>query len=121
MNTEDTNVTTADDMSAESIVAERFGADKVKQWRKEYGPRKLSVVVVGDLMAILMPIMADHVSQYSTIVAQGDGLDKGARYLLDALWIDGDKQMLDDEEYFISAMMQVQRLLEVKKSFVIKL
>lgn len=121
MDKEQTNGTAADDMSAESIVAERFGDDKVKQWRKEYGPRKLSVVCVGDLMAILMPIMADHVSQYSTIVAQGDGLDKGARYLLDALWIDGDKQMLEDEEYFISAMMQVQRLLEVKKSFVIKL
>ena len=35
---------------------------------------------------------------------------------MEALWIDGDNCIRDDEDFFISAMLQMQNVIELKKS-----
>lgn len=104
-------------VTGEQLLIERFGAEKVKEWQKEYAPRKLSVINVEGKFAILKPIGANEVANFSMMVANVDmGIDKASEYLMNELWIDGDNELLSDEEYFISAMMQLQRVIEVKKS-----
>ena len=36
--------------------------------------------------------------------------------LINELWLGGDDEIRDDDEYFMSAMIEVQNLIEVKKS-----
>lgn len=95
---------------------ERFGA-KYQEWKKQYAPRKLNVIAVEDKVAILRPICAAEVSVFSMMVANPEmGLDKASNYLLNELWIDGDEELIGDEDYFISAMLQLQNVVELKKS-----
>lgn len=96
---------------------EQFGAEKVAAWKKQYAPRKLNVIDVETLVAVLRPIGATEVANYSMMVANPEmGLEKATRYLMEELWIDGDRRLLDDEEFFISSMLQVQNVIELKKS-----
>lgn len=106
-----------EEKTARNLLVDRFGEEKVIQWEKEYAPRKLNVIVVEDKLCVLRPVMATEVSEFSIMVATNDiGLEKACRYLLSELWIDGDMELQNDEEYFISAMMQIQRVNNIKKS-----
>ena len=100
------------------ILETRFGKERVEKMKRGFAPRRLTVIMVEDKIAVLRPITAAELSQYSLIVAdtEAGGIDKAARYLLDTLWIDGDTEIRDDEEYFMAAMLQVQNAIEVKKS-----
>ena len=98
------------------LLEKRYGA-KLEEYKKQFAPRKLSVIVVEDKSAILRPVTAAEMGQYSLMIAgENGGLDTACRYLLNALWIDGDNCIRDDEEYFISAMLQLQNVIELKKS-----
>lgn len=102
--------------NTEEILKERYGA-KLEEYKKQFAPRKLSVIVVEDKTAILRPVTAAEMGQYSLMIAgENGGLDTACRYLLESLWIDGDNCIRDDEEYFISAMLQLQNVIELKKS-----
>lgn len=99
------------------LLNKRFGAEKVAAWKKDYAPRKLNVIEVEDKICLLRPIGATEVSQFSMMVANPEvGLEKACEYLIAELWIDGDMELQNDEEYFISAMTQIQNTIELKKS-----
>lgn len=101
----------------EHILEKRFGEERVRGWRDEYAPRKLCVIAVEDKVAVLRPIRSAELSQYSMLVADPNaGMDKAGRYLMDALWIAGDEAIRTDEECFMSAMLQLQNVIELKKS-----
>jgi len=102
---------------ARDLLVARFGEEKVAAWEKQYAPRKLSVIEVEDKICALRPVSATEVSDFSVMTATPDvGLEKSCRYLLGELWIDGDMEIQNDEDYFISAMLQIQRTIELKKS-----
>lgn len=103
--------------AGELVLIDRFGAEQVEKWRKEYSPRKLNVIAVEEKIAVLRPVGSQEVANFSMMVAEPDkGLDVASKYLLSELWIDGDMELQNDEEYFISAMLQVQRIIDLKKS-----
>jgi len=100
----------------QTMLEERFGA-RYQELKKQYAPRKLNVVVVEDKVALLRPIGAAEVSTFSMMTVNPDlGLDKASEYLINELWLDGDMEIVNDEEYFISAMLQLQNVVELKKS-----
>jgi hypothetical protein len=100
----------------EKLVA-RFGTEKVEKWRREYAPRKLNIIEVEDKIAVLRPVTAAEVANFSMMTANAEiGLEKASRCLLSELWLDGDSEIAGDEDYFISAMLQLQRTVELKKS-----
>jgi hypothetical protein len=43
-------------------------------------------------------------------------MDKACSFILNELWLDGDNELRDNEDYFISAMMQVESVIALKKS-----
>ena len=97
------------------LLEKRYGA-KLEEYKKQYAPRKLSVIVVEDKTAILRPVTAAEMGQYSLMIAgENGGLDTACRYLLESLWLDGDNCIRDDEEYFISAMLTPKRYRAKKK------
>jgi hypothetical protein len=111
-----------DNTALENLLSERFGKDKIAAWQKEHAPRKLNVIEVEDKIAVLRPIGAKEIAQYSMALVDPErGMEVATRYLLEELWIDGDNEIREDEEYFISAMLQVQNVIETKKSRFTKL
>jgi len=99
------------------VAYKRFGQENVEKWQKQYLPRKINVIEVEDKIAVLRPICATEIANYSMLVANPEeGLETATRYLFEELWIDGDKEMVDDEEYFISAMLQIEQVINLKKS-----
>lgn len=97
------------------LIEVRFGKEKVENWKKHFAPRQLIIIEVEDRICVLSPVTASALSQYCMIV-RTSGLDDGARYLLSELWLDGDEEIRNDEDYFIGAMMQLQNGIELKKS-----
>ncbi len=86
-----------------------FSKDRVDAWRKQFGKRKLNIIEVEDAVAVLQPITADEIAHYSMMVTDPEGgLVNASRYILETLWLDGDERIKEDEDYFISAMLQVQ-------------
>ena len=103
--------------SVEQLAEVRFGT-KLAEFRKMFAPRQLTIIEVEGKMAVLKPITASEMAKYSMILAdeENGGLDKSVRYLLETLWLDGDEELRNDEEYFISAMPAIQNVIVLKKS-----
>lgn len=92
------------------------------KWEKEYAPRKLNVIEVEDKYAVLRPIGAEEIGQYTVALVDPErGMVVATRYILEELWLGGDDVIRDDEEYFIAAMIQSQYIVETKKSRFTKL
>lgn len=104
-------------LDVRALLVERFGETKVSDWEKQYAPRQLNIIQVEDKLAVLRPVGAEEVSQFSMMVANPElGVAKASSYLLNELWIGGDEEIRSDEEFFISAMLQIQSVIELKKS-----
>lgn len=93
----------------------RFGKERVEDWKRHFAPRRVIVIEVEDKMCVLRPVTANALSQYATIFRDG-GLEPASRYLLEELWLDGDDDIRNNEEYFIGSMLQIQNAIELKKS-----
>lgn len=105
------------DAKIQKILEDRFGKERVADLQAQFKGRKLNVIVVEDKICLLRPINARELSSYSMLAMKGDeGLENAARYLLDELWLDGDEEIRNDEEFFMSAMLQIQNAIELKKS-----
>ncbi len=104
-------------LSAIELAEKRFGKEKLAELKAQFPGRKINIIVVEDKIAVLRPMTAKALSDYTRMVmAPEGGLDTAARCLIDELWIGGDEVIRDDEEYFISAMMEIQSIIEIKKS-----
>lgn len=97
----------------------RFGG-KLDDWRKRYAPKPLTIIEVDDKVLVLRPITPDVMAKYSMTLAT-DGMDVATRYALNELSLGGDTCIIDDDDYFMSAMMQFAQVVELKKSNIYKL
>jgi len=99
----------------------RFGSS-LEELQKQYAPRQLNIIEVEDKVAILAPITATVIAGYSmALVDPEKGMEVATRYLLEELWLAGDDEIRDNEDYFIAAMLQVQNVVQTKNSRFIKL
>ncbi len=101
--------------TAVQLAEQRFGKEKLDQLSKEFNGRKLCVIAVEDKIAVLKPLNAKELSDYTRTMMSA-GLDVAARQLLDALWLGGDECIREDEDYFMAAMVELQNVIELKKS-----
>lgn len=93
---------------------ERFGENKLQDWKLNYGNRELIYLKVDDNLAVLRPVTADDLGEYLTQAAT-NGMSKAVAMILETLWIDGDYALIQDEDYFIAVFMQINNVLESKK------
>jgi hypothetical protein len=106
-------------------VETRFGIEQIQKWKSAFRNKPLNYILVEDKMAALRPVTAEDVASYTAAISdQSEGLDKAlvnsARILLNELWLDGDSELKDDDDYFSSVMLQIQGIIEVKKTIVLK-
>jgi hypothetical protein len=107
----------------EQLSIERFGAEKLAAWRKENGGIWfLPITDAADnieKIGVLKPINR-HILSYASTKLQDDGLYSFLEQCMRDCWLDGDTELLDDDEYFIPASMQFNKILEGKKATFLK-
>jgi len=94
---------------------ERFGQAKLDEWKSVNGDRKLIYLKHDADLAVLRPPTADDLGDYMTQIGT-NGLSKAVASVMEALWLDGDIALIDDEEKFISVFLQINNILEGKKA-----
>lgn len=93
----------------------RFGQSKLDEWKSLNGNRKLIYLKHDQDLAVLRPPTADDLGDYMTQIGT-NGLSKAVASVMEALWLDGDIALIDDEEKFISVFLQINNILEGKKA-----
>ena len=93
----------------------RYTAKKMDEWKKEYGNRDLIYLKVDDFLAVLRPPKADDLGDYLTVIGS-NGMSKAVAMIVEQLWIEGDYQLIEDEDCFIAVFLQMNNILESKKA-----
>ena len=94
-----------------------YQQEKLEQLKAQFNGRKLNIIVIEDKVAVLAPLSAKALSDYTRMVIDPKaGPEQATRLLLDQLWLGGVEEIRNDEDYFMSAMVEMQNLIELKKS-----
>jgi hypothetical protein len=93
---------------------ERFGEAKLKEAEQQAGGRKLLFIKVEDSLAILRPPTAEDLGDYLMAIAE-NGMAKAGVMIVEQLWIDGDIELINDEDKWCAVFLKMNSLLEGKK------
>lgn len=96
------------------VYVKRFSSEKLKEWETIAGGRKLIYLKVDDSLAVLRPPTAEDLGEYMIGIAE-NGMAKAGLMIIEALWLDGDIDLINDEEKYIAVFLQMSNLLEGKK------
>jgi hypothetical protein len=72
-----------------------------------------------EMMAIMKPIDR-HILSYASTKLDSDGLYAFLEQCMNECWLEGDKAIIDEDEYFIPAAMKFNKILEGKKAAFVK-
>lgn len=98
-----------------------YTADQLKDWKKKYGDDKIFEIVVDDKKAILHKPTRKDLSFAMAGSSQAKDSIKFAEILLNQCWIDGDKEIKEDDDYFFGAVPKLEVLSETKEAEIKKL
>lgn len=98
-----------------------YTADQLKDWKKKYGDEKIFQIVVDDKKAILHKPTRKDLSFAMAGSSQAKDSIKFAEILLNQCWIDGDKEIKEDDDYFFGAVPKLEVLSETKEAEIKKL
>jgi hypothetical protein len=93
----------------------RFGQAKIDEWKNLFSGRELIALKVGDHLAILRPPTADDLGEYMMAIGT-TGMSKAVAMIIETLWLDGDISLIENEDEFIAVFLQVNNILEGRKS-----
>jgi hypothetical protein len=109
----------------ERLAFERYGEETVKQWSNKYkGLFYLPVWSEEDeaaieKMAVLKPVDR-HILSFASTKIEDEGLYTFLEAVLRECWVDGDKEILDNDEYFIPAAQSLNKIVQGKKTALVK-
>lgn len=92
----------------------RFTQKKLDAWKEDYGNRELIYLKVDEFLAVLRPPTADDLGDYLTAIGT-NGMSKAVAMVVEQLWLEGDYQLIEDEDLFIAVFLQINKILEGKK------
>lgn len=90
---------------------------QIQEWKKKHG--EIFLVEVEDKKAYLKAPDRKTLSAASAIGAK-DPI-KFNETILKNCWIEGDKELLEDDKYFLAVGQQIDKLIEVKEASIKKL
>ena len=99
----------------------KYTADQLKDWKKKYGEDKVFEVIAGDKKAILHKPTRQDLSFANAGSSQGQDSLKFAEVLLKQCWIDGDKEILENDDYFLGLAPVMEELGKYKEAEIKKL
>lgn len=107
----------------EQLAKEKYGEEQVVKWSNaNKGLFFLPILDSEDAiekLAILKPINRNILSYASTKLAD-EGLYSFLEVILKELWIEGDREIIDEDEYFIPAANKLNKILDSKKAALLK-
>jgi hypothetical protein len=107
------------------LANERYGEDTLKKWSVENKGLWFLPVMDGDTgetieaLAIMRPITRSILSYASTKI-QDEGLYEFLEAAMRECFVEGDSKIMDEDEYFIPAANQFNKILEGKKAALLK-
>ncbi|RQO37948.1 hypothetical protein DBR39_13760 [Chryseobacterium sp. KBW03] len=106
--------TTKSEVKDRTPFIKKFSEEKLSGWKSEYGNRELIYLKVDDKLAVLRPPLADDLGDYLTAIGT-NGMTKAVAMIVESLWLDGDYELIEDEDMFIAVFLQINNILEGKK------
>ncbi|GGH78148.1 hypothetical protein HNQ91_003939 [Filimonas zeae] len=105
------------------LANERYGEDAVKKWSNAnkglFFLPLLDEEENIDKLAVLKPIDR-HILSFASTKISDEGLYLFLEACMRECWIEGDKEILEDDEYFIPAANSLNKLIEGKKAVLLK-
>lgn len=96
-----------------------YTKEQLSKWKEKHG--MLFEIKVEDKLAIVRKPGRKDLSFATAGSSQGKDALKFAEILLRQCWVDGDKEIMDDDEYFLGAVPTLEALAETKKAEIKKL
>lgn len=93
----------------------KFTKEQIKEWKAKQG--ELFEITVEDKSCILHRPTRKDLSYASAVK---DPI-KMSEVMLNALWVDGDEEIKEDDSLFLAAIQKMQDILEVKEAEIKKL
>lgn len=107
----------------EAFATEKFTKEQLVKWSNENKGLWFLPVLdeEGEIecIGIMRPITRSILSYASTKI-QDEGLYEFLEAAMRECWIDGDEKILDEDDYFIPASQQFNKILEGKKAALVK-
>lgn len=92
----------------------RFGS-KMAEFTTLANGRQLILIKVDNSLAVLRPPTAEDLGDYLMAIAE-NGLAKAASMITEKLWLDGDIDLINDEDKWCAVFVKMNAMLEGKKS-----
>lgn len=93
----------------------RFSIEKLEEWKKMHSGRQLIILAVEEKMAVLRPVGVNEMSEYITTTVTTN-TSVATTQLVNSLWLDGDNELLEDDDLFLAVYTQVAQILEARKA-----
>lgn len=107
----------------EAYAVEKFTKEKLAHWSNEHkGLWFLPILDEEDnieKLAIMKPITR-HILSYASTKIMDEGLYEFLGAAMQECFIDGDREILDDDVYFIPAAQKFQKIADGKKAAMLK-
>lgn len=103
--------------TALGLVESRWNKDQLKALEAKHG--KLKAIVVEDKVALFKKPSRQILGSASAYVSTD--IIRYTEIVAESCFVDGDREIIDDDDYFISAMPQISELGENKKAELVKL
>lgn len=104
---------TAISVEQKEVFAKRFGA-KMVEFEAIANGRQLIYVKVDNSLAVLRPPTAEDLGEYLMAIAE-NGMAKAGSMIIEKLWLDGDVELINDEDKWCAVFLKMNSLLEGKK------
>lgn len=104
-----------DEVKDRTPFVERFTEELLTEYKNAYGGRDLIYLKVDDKLAVLRPPTADDLGDYLTAIGT-NGMSKAVALIARQLWLEGDYDLIEDEDMFIAVFLQINNILEGKKA-----
>lgn len=102
---------------------ERFTEEQMKKWSNEHKGLWFLPILDEDgeieALAIMKPITRSILS-YASMKIQDEGLYEFLEAAMRECYVEGDNKILDEDDYFIPAAQQFNKMLEGKKAALLK-
>lgn len=97
----------------------KYTDEQKAAWKKKYG--EIFEIEAGDKRCIVHKPSRQELSYATAGSSQGKDAIKFSELLLKQVWVDGDREIMENDDYFLGVMQVLGNLAEVKQAEIKKL
>lgn len=101
-----------------ALAEERYTKEQIHAWSNQFGGIWFLPVINEDgsieKLALMKPINR-HILSHASTKIEDEGLYSFLEACMRECWLEGDKEILEDDDYFIPSAMKFNKIMEGKK------